>query len=141
MKFNIMTLFPEMVENYFKFSILKRAIDAGVIEISTTNPRDYTENKHKKVDDTPYGGGAGMVLMPQPYVDCYENITKMRRSVTVMMTPQGEPYTDKMSNELAEFKQIIILGNFSDSKFCANSIVSNSFFTTILYSIISPNSL
>ena len=109
MKFNIMTLFPEMVENYFKFSILKRAIDAGVIEISTTNPRDYTENKHKKVDDIPYGGGAGMVLMAQPYVDAYENINKLKNSITIMLSPQGEPLTDSIVNELSQYEQMILL--------------------------------
>ena len=71
MIFNVVTLFPEMVENYFRFSILKRAVESGIIKVNTTNPRDFTENKHKKVDDMPYGGGAGMVLMPQPYVDAY----------------------------------------------------------------------
>ena len=76
MIFNVMTLFPEMVENYFQYSILKRAVDSDIIKIQTINPRDYTENKHKKVDDIPYGGGAGMVLMAQPYVDAYESIEK-----------------------------------------------------------------
>lgn len=109
MKFDIMTLFPEMVENYFKFSILKRAIDADVIEISTINPRDYTENKHKKVDDIPYGGGAGMVLMAQPYVDAYEDIIKSDNCVTVMLSPQGEPLNDKLVNEFAQYQQMILL--------------------------------
>ncbi|MBR6099608.1 tRNA (guanosine(37)-N1)-methyltransferase TrmD [bacterium] len=109
MKFDIMTLFPEMVENYFNFSILKRAIDADIIEISTVNPRDYTENKHKKVDDIPYGGGAGMVLMAQPYVDAYEDIIKSDSCVTVMLSPQGEPLTDKLVNEFAQYKQMILL--------------------------------
>ena len=85
MIFDVLTLFPEMVENYFNFSILKRAVDAGVISVNTVNPRDYTLNKHKKVDDTPYGGGAGMVLMPQPYVDAYESIEKSENSITVML--------------------------------------------------------
>lgn len=109
MKFDIMTLFPEMVENYFKFSILKRAIDADVIEISTINPRDYTENKHKKVDDIPYGGGAGMVLMAQPYVDAYEDIIKSDNCVTVMLSPQGEPLNDELVNEFAQYQQMILL--------------------------------
>ena len=109
MIFDVLTLFPEMVENYFNFSILKRAVDAGVISVNTVNPRDYTLNKHKKVDDTPYGGGAGMVLMPQPYVDAYNSVEKLENSITLMMTPQGEPFTDKISNELANYEQIIIL--------------------------------
>ncbi len=109
MRFDVLTLFPELIKSHMDFSIMKRASDEGIIEVVTHNPRDYTLDKHKKVDDTPYGGGAGMVLMPQPYVDCYENVNKMNNSVTIMMTPQGEPFTDKVSNELAEFNQIIIL--------------------------------
>ena len=91
------------------FSIMKRAKEDGIIEINTINPRDYTLDRHKKVDDTPYGGGAGMVLMPQPYVDAYEGVNKLENSITLMMTPQGEPFDDKMSNELAQYDQVIIL--------------------------------
>ena len=109
MRFDILTLFPEMVENYFQYSILKRAVDSKVIEISTVNPRDYTENKHKKVDDIPYGGGAGMVLMPQPYVDAYSSVKKLENTITVMLSPQGEPLTDSMVNELSHYDQMILL--------------------------------
>jgi len=109
MKFDVMTLFPELVKNYFDFSIQKRATDSGVIEISTVNPRDYTENKHKKVDDIPYGGGAGMVLMAQPYVDAYEDIIKEENSITIMLSPQGEPLTDSLVNDFAKYDQIILL--------------------------------
>lgn len=109
MKFEILTLFPELIESHLDFSIMKRATEEGIFEVHTTNPRDYTLDKHKKVDDTPYGGGAGMVLMPQPYVDAYESIEKASKSVTLMMTPQGEPFTDKLSDELAQYEQIIIL--------------------------------
>lgn len=109
MKFHIMTLFPEMVENYFEYSILKRAVDSGIIEIETVNPRDYTENKHKKVDDIPYGGGAGMVLMAQPYVDAYEKIEKSENSVTVMLTPQGKPLTDEMVNNFSKYSHMILM--------------------------------
>lgn len=109
MKFDVMTLFPEMVEDYFQYSILKRAVDAGVIEVNTINPREYTENKHKKVDDIPYGGGAGMVLMPQPYVDAYESIQKSNNSITIMLSPQGEPLTDEIVNNLAKYDQIILM--------------------------------
>lgn len=109
MRFDILTLFPEMVENYFQYSILKRAVDSKVIEISTVNPRDYTENKHKKVDDIPYGGGAGMVLMPQPYVDAYSAVEKSQNSITVMLSPQGEPLTDNLVNKLSHYDQMILL--------------------------------
>lgn len=109
MRFDVMTLFPEMIEAYCGFSILKRAVETGVISVNTVNPRDYTLNKHKKVDDTPYGGGAGMVLMPQPYVDAYESIEKCENSVTVMLSPQGEQLTDGVVNELANYSQIVLM--------------------------------
>ena len=109
MKFDVLTLFPELIQSHMDFSIMKRAADEGIIEVVTHNPRDYTLDKHKKVDDTPYGGGAGMVLMAQPYVDCYEAVELNDNSITLMMTPQGEPFTDKLSDELAQYSQIIIL--------------------------------
>lgn len=109
MRFDILTLFPELIESHLDFSIMKRATEEGVFEVYTINPRDFTEDKHKKVDDTPYGGGAGMVLMPQPYVDAYESVRKLENSITLMMTPQGEPFTDKLSDELAKYDQIVIL--------------------------------
>ena len=109
MRFDVLTLFPELIQSHLDFSIMKRATDEGVISVNAINPRDFTLDKHKKVDDTPYGGGAGMVLMPQPYVDAYNNVEKLENSITLMMTPQGEPFNDKFSNELAEYEQVIIL--------------------------------
>ena len=109
MIFDVMTLFPEMIEQACNYSILKRALEKDIITVKTTNPRDYTIDKHKKVDDTPYGGGAGMVLMPQPYVDAYNSIEKLEKSVTIMLSPQGEPLTDGIVNELAEYEQIVML--------------------------------
>ena len=109
MRFDVLTLFPELIESHMSFSIMKRAVEDGIIEVHTVDPRDYTLDKHRKVDDTPYGGGAGMVLAPQPYVDCYEGVNKIENSITVMMTPQGEPFNDKIANELAQYDQIIIL--------------------------------
>lgn len=109
MRFDVLTLFPELIQSHLDFSIMKRATDDGVISVNAINPRDFTLDKHKKVDDTPYGGGAGMVLMPQPYVDAYNSVEKLENSITLMMTPQGEPFTDKISNELAEYEQVIIL--------------------------------
>jgi len=105
MKFDVLTLFPEMIESCCSCSILKRAVESGVIEINTINPRDFTEDKHKKVDDTPYGGGAGMVLMAQPFVDAYESIEKSEKSITIMLTPQGEVFDEKMGKEFAQYEQ------------------------------------
>lgn len=88
MKFDVLTLFPEMIESYCNCSILKRAKESELILVNPINPRDFTLDKHKKVDDTPYGGGAGMVLMAQPYVDAYESIEQTENCCTLMMTPQ-----------------------------------------------------
>jgi len=109
MIFEVLTLFPEVIENYCNVSIMKRAKESGVFELRTTNPRDYTLDKHKKVDDTPYGGGAGMVLAPQPYVDAYESIKKIENSITVMLSPQGEPLNEELVCNLSNYNQIIML--------------------------------
>lgn len=109
MKFEVLTLFPELITSHLDFSIMKRAKDSGIFEVNTINPRDFTLDKHKKVDDTPYGGGVGMVLMPQPYINAYESIKKLPNNLTLMMTPQGEPFCDELSDEFSKYEQIIIL--------------------------------
>ena len=109
MKFEILTLFPKIIESYCDESIMKRAKDSKVFELRTTDPRDYTLDKHKKVDDTPYGGGAGMVLMPQPYIDAYESVEKIDNSITVMLSPQGQPLDENLVCELSNYNQIIML--------------------------------
>ena len=109
MIFDVLTLFPEVIENYCNISIMKRAKDSKVFELRTTNPRDYTLDKHKKVDDTPYGGGAGMVLMPQPYIDAYESVEKIDNSITVMLSPQGQPLDENLVCKLSNYNQIIML--------------------------------
>src|SRR5574344_2000848 len=109
MKFEVLTLFPEMIENYCNCSILKRAKENKVIEVKTINPRDYTLDKHKKVDDTPFGGGAGMVLMPQPFVDAYESVKPSKNSITLMLSPQGKPFTDKIAVNLSKYDEITLL--------------------------------
>ena len=109
MIFDVMTLFPEMISQACSHSIMKRATDSEVITVNTVNPRDFTLDKHKKVDDTPYGGGAGMVLMAQPYVDAYESIVKCENSITLMMTPQGETFNNEICKEISQYDQVIIL--------------------------------
>lgn len=109
MRFDVLTLFPEMINDYCSHSILKRAVENKVIQVNAINPRDFTHNKHKKVDDTSYGGGAGMVLMAQPYVDAYESIEKSENSLTIMLSPQGEVFDDKMGLDFAQYDQIIML--------------------------------
>lgn len=109
MRFDVLTLFPEVIDAYTNVSIMKRAKESDIISINSVNPRDYTLDKHKKVDDTPYGGGAGMVLMPQPYVDAYNSVTKLENSITVMLSPQGEPLNEALVLDLAKYDQIILL--------------------------------
>ncbi len=109
MKFEVLTLFPEVIESYCNTSIMKRAKNSGIIDINAINPRDFTLDKHNKVDDTPYGGGAGMVLMPQPFVDAYESIQKKENSITLMLSPQGKPLNESIVLDLAKYEQIIML--------------------------------
>ena len=109
MRFDVLTLFPEIIDSYCNVSIMKRAKEGEVFTLNTVNPRDFTEDKHKKVDDTPYGGGAGMVLMPQPYVDAYDSVEKFENSITVMLSPQGEPLNEKLVIDLSKYNQIIML--------------------------------
>ena len=109
MRFDVLTLFPEFIESYCNFSIMKRAKEGEVFTLNTVNPRDFTEDKHKKVDDYPYGGGAGMLLMPQPFVDAYDSVEKLENSITVMLSPQGEPLTENLVLDLAKYDQIIML--------------------------------
>lgn len=109
MKFDVVTLFPDMIKNYCSESIVKRGIEKGVIEVSTVNPRDFTHDKHKKVDDTPYGGSQGMVLMCQPMFDAVESVERVENSALIMLTPQGEPFSHKISKELAKFDQLVLI--------------------------------
>ena len=91
MKISILSLFPHMFDGFLNESIIKRAIEDKKVEIEIIDFREYTEDPHKKVDDTPYGGGAGMVLACQPIFDCVEAI-RTKDSKVIIMTPSGVPY-------------------------------------------------
>ena len=108
MKIDILTLFPGMFDGFINESIIKRAIEKNLVEINIYNFRDYSTDPHKKVDDYPYGGGEGMVLMPQPIYDCVESI-KTPDSYVILMTPQGVKYNQKKAYELTKKKHIIII--------------------------------
>lgn len=108
MKIDILTLFPGMFDGFLKESIIGRAIKNNIVEINIYNFRNYSNDPHKKVDDYGYGGGAGMVLMPQPIYDCLMSI-KDKDSYVIMMTPQGHKYNQKKAYEFSKKKHIIIL--------------------------------
>ena len=108
MKIDILTIFPDMFNGVFNESILKRAQDDGYVEINIHNFRDYTLDPHNKVDDTPYGGGNGMVLMCQPIFDAVKALKKNDTKVC-LLTPDGVVYNQKMAYEFTEFKHIILI--------------------------------
>lgn len=108
MKIDILTLFPNMFDGVFQESIIKRAVDEKKVEINLINFRDYTNDPHNKVDDTPYGGGAGMVLMCQPIFDCVKSI-RTEEAKVILMTPDGIPYKQKMAYDLSNEKHLIII--------------------------------
>jgi tRNA (guanine37-N1)-methyltransferase len=108
MRIDILTLFPNMFDGVFEESIIKRAIDLGKVEINLVNFRDYTNDPHNKVDDTPFGGGAGMVLMCQPIFDCVKAL-KDENSKVIMLTPSGDVYNQKMAYDLSKEKHLILI--------------------------------
>lgn len=109
MQFHVVTLFPDVINCYCSSSIMGRAQKSNIVSVNTVNPRDFSEDKHKKVDDTPYGGGAGMVLMCDPIFKAVESIPKVNKTVNVLLTPQGEPYSHKKTLELCNFEQIVLI--------------------------------
>lgn len=109
MKIHVLSLFPEMFEGVFGSSILKKAQEKGAVELAVSDIRSYSENKHKQVDDYPYGGGAGMVLKPEPMFQAVEAITEGRKPRVILMCPQGERFTQKKAEELALEEDLVFL--------------------------------
>jgi len=112
MKFTVLTLFPEMVEQGLRTSILGRAMEKNLIELRVINIRDYTTEKHGRVDDYTYGGGAGMLMQAQPVYDAWKAATeeKCNRRCTVYVTPQGYPFTQRVAQEMArQYDELVIL--------------------------------
>ena len=108
MRISIVSLFPEMFASVFNDSIIKRAIDADLVSIDYHNFRDYSEDPHKKVDDTPFGGGAGMLLMCQPIIDCINDI-KTDESKVILLTPSGIPFKESIAYDLSKIKHLILI--------------------------------
>ena len=108
MRIDILTLFPSMFDGFLASSIIKRAIDKGLVEINIVNFRDYTKDPHNKVDDTPYGGGSGMVLMVQPIYDAVMDL-KTDDAKVILLSPDGEVYNQKKAYEFKKIKHLIII--------------------------------
>ena len=112
MKIDILTLFPEMFESPFGHSIIKRALERELLQINAINIRDYSLNKHHTVDDTPYGGGAGMVMGAEPLFECFDHLKEMREGRlgrVIMMCPQGEPFNQEYAKELAKEEHVVLV--------------------------------
>ena len=108
-----MTLFPDMVGGVLSESIIGRAQNSGIIEVKCHNIRDYSKDKHRKTDDTPYGGGVGMVMTCQPIYDCYESVAKTipegNKKLVIYMSPKGRLFSHDLARELSEYDNLIFL--------------------------------
>ena len=111
MRFHVLTLFPDMITQGLGMSILGRASERGLIEVEALNIRDYAENKHNKVDDYPYGGGAGMLMQAGPVVRACRDVEARigKKPRVIYMTPQGRPFTQKIAEELATEEDLVFL--------------------------------
>lgn len=112
MRFHIMTLFPDIFKSYINESIMKRAVEKKLIEVNIYNIRDFSENKHKKADDYPFGGGAGMVMTPQPIYDTYKHIVdkfNIKHPKVIYLTPKGKVHNQSIASEMSEYEDIILL--------------------------------
>lgn len=111
MRIDVLTLFPEMFDSPMSASILGRAQDKGLVQIECTNIRDFSTDNYRKVDDKPYGGGPGMVMMPGPVFDCFEHVQGLSPEPgrILMLTPQGRPFDQALADELAKEPRLIFL--------------------------------
>lgn len=108
-RFDILTLFPEMFNSIMNESIIGRAVENGYVEINPVNIRDYSKDKHNRVDDYPYGGGAGMVMQPGPIYDAYKSVANDEKVPVIYMSPQGKQLTQEIAQKLALNDRIVLL--------------------------------
>lgn len=108
MKFTVLSLFPEILTGFFQSSLMKKAIDKGIVEVDFVNIRNFALDKHKTCDDIPYGGGAGMVLKPEPLAMALESVGASQKR-TLYPTPSGRLFTQKMATELSLEKEIVLI--------------------------------
>ncbi|MDR2970395.1 MAG: tRNA (guanosine(37)-N1)-methyltransferase TrmD [Bacteroidales bacterium] len=110
LRIDILTLFPKMFHGVFEESIIKKAVDRNLIELNIHNIRDYTLDKHKRVDDYPFGGGAGMVMMVEPIARCIEKLKSERKyNSLIFMAPDGKTFNQSKANQLSLYQNIMIL--------------------------------
>ncbi len=109
MKFDIITIFPEIFNSYFKESLIKRAQEKKLIEIKVHDLRKYTTNKHKKVDDAPFGGGSGMVMQVEPIYNAVKDIKKKKKAKVILFTPRGKKFNQKIATQLSKYNQLIFI--------------------------------
>ncbi|MCL2198712.1 MAG: tRNA (guanosine(37)-N1)-methyltransferase TrmD [Defluviitaleaceae bacterium] len=109
MTFHVLTLFPEMIREFATHSILGRAAKAGLVEVKPLNIRDFAINKHGQVDDAPYGGGAGMVMMAQPIFDAFSSLSTTQNTPVIYLSPQGHVLTQARAQQLSQEKEIILI--------------------------------
>ena len=111
MRFHVLTLFPEMIEQGFHTSITGRAMEKGLLSLNAVNIRDFAGNKHMKVDDYPYGGGAGMVMQAEPVYAAHQSLEEQagRKLRTIYLTPQGHTFNQKMAEEFAQEEELVFL--------------------------------
>jgi tRNA (guanine37-N1)-methyltransferase len=111
MRFDVLTLFPEMFPGYLGQSLLKRAVDAGIVDVQLHNIRDWARGKHQQVDDRPFGGGPGMVLRPEPVVECVEVVQALGKAPghVVLLTPQGRRLEQRVVEDLAGHERLLLI--------------------------------
>lgn len=109
--FDIITIYPDCFESYFNYAILKKAIDLNIIKINIYNLRDWAPDKHRSVDDSPYGGGPGMLMKIEPIFECLKTILKKKNSKTkvIVFTPRGKTYNQKLVKDLSKLERIIMI--------------------------------
>ena len=111
MNFHVLTLFPDMIRDGFQTSITGRAVEKGLLSLDTVNIRDFSVNKHNRVDDYPYGGGAGMVMQAEPVYLAYQSVAEKlpKKPKVLYMSPQGKVFNQRMAEELAQEEEVVFL--------------------------------
>jgi len=125
LRIDILTLFPEMFPGPFGASIIKRAVDGGLVSLNIYNIRDYTHDKHHTVDDYAYGGGAGMILKPEPIFEAVEAVKEEDACPVILLTPQGRPFSQPVAQELSRHNRLILIcGHYEgvDERVCEHLV-------------------